>query len=224
MGRRRPERALPETPIYVHVTTRAHGQQSASYIDPPHTAMRLKRHVPLLKSTLKHVAARPLVSSLFARTRCRYASSSTAYPENIAVLGGGVSGLASAYFVSQSFPDSKITIYEAEKETGGWIKSRRVDVPGGNVLFEYGPRTLRPGAACLPTAQLVHLTPFQLHPPLMRHRSKSSILYRTLYTPNALLLAPRTASSTIPTASTDCRPLPGPLHFPKSLTLREVAY
>ena len=69
-----------------------------------------------------------------------------------------MSGLASAYFVSKEFPKSKITVYDSGKEAGGWIKSPRVEVPGGNVLFEYGPRTLRPGVNCMPTAQLVRLT------------------------------------------------------------------
>jgi oxygen-dependent protoporphyrinogen oxidase len=59
------------------------------------------------------------------------------------VLGGGVAGLSSAYFVSREFPNSKITLFEAGKETGGWIKSKRVNVLGGDVVFELGPRTLR---------------------------------------------------------------------------------
>ncbi|KAF2878027.1 hypothetical protein BDV95DRAFT_589011 [Massariosphaeria phaeospora] len=115
--------------------------------------MRLKKHVPLFESTLKHVVARPLLSSRCGR--CRYATSSAAYPENIAVLGGGISGLASAHFVAKEFPKSKITIYEANKEAGGWIRSRKVDVPGGSVLFEYGPRTLRPTPSSKPTGQLI---------------------------------------------------------------------
>ncbi|KAF2676648.1 Protoporphyrinogen oxidase [Lentithecium fluviatile CBS 122367] len=115
--------------------------------------MRLRRHVPLLQSTLKHVSTGQFAPSLCVRCR-RYASSAT-YPENIAVLGGGISGLASAHFISKEFPNSKITVYESDKDTGGWIQSRREDVPGGNVLFEHGPRTLRPGPNCMPTAQLI---------------------------------------------------------------------
>lgn len=73
----------------------------------------------------------------------------------MAVLGGGISGLSSAYFVAKEFPQSKITIHEANKDSGGWIQSRRVEVPRGDVLFEYGPRTLRPGKDAMITAQLV---------------------------------------------------------------------
>jgi oxygen-dependent protoporphyrinogen oxidase len=115
--------------------------------------MRLRHHVHLLQSTLKRASDGQFAPSVYIR--CRRYASSPAYPEKIAVLGGGVSGLASAYFASKEFPSSKITVYESGEETGGWIKSRRVDVPGGNVLFEYGPRTFRPGVNCLPTAQLV---------------------------------------------------------------------
>ncbi|KAF1963821.1 Protoporphyrinogen oxidase [Byssothecium circinans] len=115
--------------------------------------MLLKQHAPLLESTIKRAIAPSLAPSSRIRRR-RYASTA-AYPENIAVLGGGISGLASAYFVSKEFPNSKITVYEAGKEVGGWIKSKRVHVPGGNVLFEYGPRTLRPGAGAMPTAQMI---------------------------------------------------------------------
>lgn len=118
--------------------------------------MRLRRHGPLLQSTLKHVSAPQFASSICVC--CRQYASSAAYPEKIAVLGAGISGLASAYFVSKEFPKSKITVYERGQKTGGWIQSRRVDVAGGNVLFEHGPRTLRPGANALATAQLVRST------------------------------------------------------------------
>lgn len=122
-----------------------------------HMAMRLRHRVSLLDSHLKLVASRTVASSLC--NRCRRYASSAAYPEKIAVLGGGISGLASAYFINKEFPNSKITVHEANKDSGGWIQSRRVSVPGGDVLFEYGPRTLRPGKPALVTAQMVSRSP-----------------------------------------------------------------
>ncbi|KAL5113232.1 oxygen-dependent protoporphyrinogen oxidase [Pleosporales sp. CAS-2024a] len=103
--------------------------------------MRLKRHAaPVLRQS----ALRPLPLALTCRcTQHRHGSSSAAYPERIAILGGGVAGLSSAYFVSREFPKSKITLFEAGKQTGGWIRSKRLPVPGGHVIFELGPRTLR---------------------------------------------------------------------------------
>ena len=112
--------------------------------------MLVRRHVPLLESTLRARALRPLLTSQC--THLRFSSTSAAQPERIAVLGGGIAGLSSAYFASKEFPNSKITVYESGKETGGWIKSKRVHVPGGDVLFESGPRTLRNAT---PTAYLV---------------------------------------------------------------------
>jgi oxygen-dependent protoporphyrinogen oxidase len=123
--------------------------------------MRLMRHVSRLESTLRHGATRPLLPAFATRcVRLRYLSTSAAYPERIAVLGGGVAGLSSAYFVSREFPKSKITVFEAGENAGGWMKSKKVAVPGGEVLFELGPRTLRNSTV---TAHLVARPHTQLH-------------------------------------------------------------
>ncbi|MCJ1363404.1 oxygen-dependent protoporphyrinogen oxidase [Acarospora aff. strigata] len=60
--------------------------------------------------------------------------------KDVAVLGGGITGLTSAYYLSQELPDAKITLYEANSRLGGWLESRHID----QVVFEQGPRTLRP--------------------------------------------------------------------------------
>lgn len=116
--------------------------------------MRLKRHVELLESALRPLATRPLLPALSSPCARRRHNSTTsaAYPERIAVLGGGVAGLSSAYFLSREFPNSKVTIYEAGTDAGGWVKSVKKAVPGGEVLFELGPRTLRSATV---TAHLV---------------------------------------------------------------------
>ncbi len=63
---------------------------------------------------------------------------------DIAILGGGITGLASAHFLSKSLPNAKITLFEASSRLGGWLHSRQVDVDNGKVVFEQGPRNLRP--------------------------------------------------------------------------------
>ncbi|KAI9007219.1 hypothetical protein BC832DRAFT_614448 [Gaertneriomyces semiglobifer] len=73
-------------------------------------------------------------------------------PQRIAVLGGGISGLSTAYYLSKLLPKScSITLFEKD-HIGGWIRSER----HGGHLFELGPRTLRPsgeaGAAVLDMA------------------------------------------------------------------------
>ena len=64
--------------------------------------------------------------------------------KELAVLGGGITGLASAFYASEAFKDVPITIYESGPRLGGWLRSASVDVGTGKVVFEQGPRTLRP--------------------------------------------------------------------------------
>jgi oxygen-dependent protoporphyrinogen oxidase len=123
-------------------------------------AMRLRRAIRALDPSLPLLPARSPLYPQCAHCRRRYASSTSAGPgpDRIAILGGGISGLASAHFAAKQFPKSKITVFESQKELGGWIKSRRVGLKGrwkGSVLFEHGPRTLRPGVMAAPTVQLV---------------------------------------------------------------------
>jgi protoporphyrinogen/coproporphyrinogen III oxidase len=65
-------------------------------------------------------------------------------PENIAILGGGITGLTTAYFLAKELPSASITLYEASDRMGGWLQSKHVNVRNGKVVFEQGPRTLRP--------------------------------------------------------------------------------
>ncbi|KII87764.1 hypothetical protein PLICRDRAFT_111813 [Plicaturopsis crispa FD-325 SS-3] len=72
-------------------------------------------------------------------------------PAHIAVLGGGLTGLSSAFHLARRFPASRITLLEKEARLGGWAQSERVEVRDtegrtANVLLEAGPRTLRPNA------------------------------------------------------------------------------
>ena len=67
-------------------------------------------------------------------------------PQSIAILGGGLTGLSSAYHLSRRFPTSKIILLERQARLGGWVRSNRIELPqiGASVLLEAGPRTLRP--------------------------------------------------------------------------------
>ncbi|KAF9541322.1 hypothetical protein EC957_003224 [Mortierella hygrophila] len=81
---------------------------------------------------------------------------------HIAVLGGGISGLSTAWYLARTAPPNvKITLIEGTKRTGGWLHSDRVADPQypngkGSVLLERGPRSLRPqGVSGLNTLEMV---------------------------------------------------------------------
>ena len=63
--------------------------------------------------------------------------------KKIAVLGGGITGLATAFHLLRQLPAAHVTLYESSKRLGGWIQSEKIDVDGSHVIFENGPRTLR---------------------------------------------------------------------------------
>lgn len=63
---------------------------------------------------------------------------------SVAVLGGGITGLATAYYLTQMAPNLKVTLYESSERLGGWLRTKYIDVGDGEVVFEQGPRTLRP--------------------------------------------------------------------------------
>ena len=66
---------------------------------------------------------------------------------DVAVLGGGITGLSTAYYLSRFLPRStRIELFEASPRLGGWLDSTSVDIGNGSarVVLESGPRTLRP--------------------------------------------------------------------------------
>ena len=42
----------------------------------------------------------------------------------IAILGGGISGLASAYYCKKYFPNADIHLYEMAPWVGGWVETQ----------------------------------------------------------------------------------------------------
>jgi oxygen-dependent protoporphyrinogen oxidase len=61
-------------------------------------------------------------------------------PKKVLVLGAGISGLASAWYLKKLMGDQvEITILEKSDRVGGWIKTVEQD----GFLFELGPRSLR---------------------------------------------------------------------------------
>ena len=55
--------------------------------------------------------------------------------KSVAIVGGGISGLATAWFISKELPDLKVTLFESEDRLGGKIQSSREQ----GFLYEHGP-------------------------------------------------------------------------------------
>lgn len=90
-----------------------------------------------------------------AQSQARDYSAEPTASQDVAVLGGGITGLACAYYLTRELPNAKVTLYEAKDHIGGWMQSKRVPVKDGTILFESGPRTLRPQSNGVLTASLV---------------------------------------------------------------------
>jgi protoporphyrinogen oxidase len=74
-----------------------------------------------------------------------YTSAGIHHQMRIAVLGGGLSGLSSAFHLSRRFPTAKVSLIEKQTRLGGWVRSQRVPINENvSILLEAGPRTLRP--------------------------------------------------------------------------------
>ncbi|KZT00496.1 Protoporphyrinogen oxidase [Laetiporus sulphureus 93-53] len=113
-------------------------------------------------------------------------------PTHVAILGGGLTGLSSAFHLSRRFPKARITLLERQPRLGGWVRSERVPVrvpiaavEGGagrteeaSVLLEAGPRTLRPNAlAVLELVNLLNLTPSLITVPRTAPAARNRFLH-----------------------------------------------
>lgn len=65
-------------------------------------------------------------------------------PRTVAVLGGGISGLAACYHLARAPQPPKVVLLEASGRLGGWLQSTRTE---DGAVFEHGPRGVRPGGA-----------------------------------------------------------------------------
>lgn len=105
---------------------------------------------PALPARPRWLEANAASLSSLSRTHRSYATvSNPGLPSDIAVLGGGLTGLTTAYYLTRFHPDAKITVYESEARVGGWIDTEKVEVTtlGGTeetISFERGARVVSP--------------------------------------------------------------------------------
>ncbi|KAJ9247801.1 hypothetical protein DTO207G8_7804 [Paecilomyces variotii] len=115
-----------------------------------------------------------------------------------AVIGGGITGLTTAFRLSRDPNCAKVTLYEQSNRLGGWLQSETINVDGGEVVFEYGPRTLRTASpSCLPLLDLL----FELELEdeiLITSKNSPAARNRYIYYPDHLVRMP----APIPNAGT----------------------
>ena len=102
------------------------------------------------------------------RRRCYSITHAVQTPDTIAVLGGGLTGLATAWYLARMLPDgTKITLYEASDRLGGWIDTEKVEVHtqdgrAGTVHFERAARMVKPQAGSGPLPRWDDLLFFEM--------------------------------------------------------------
>ncbi|KAF3906561.1 hypothetical protein ABW20_dc0107921 [Dactylellina cionopaga] len=102
-------------------------------------------------------------------------------PQSVAILGAGITGLAAAHNLSRFSPETKITLLEASPRTGGWIRSHTIPTSDGSIIFEAGPRSLRPwtinGIITLNLIDHLGLDPQMLLVPTTSPAAKNRYIY-----------------------------------------------
>lgn len=73
---------------------------------------------------------------------------------NFVILGGGISGLSSAFFLRYFYPSAQITLIEASPRVGGMIQSH-IDREY-HYVAELGPRSIRKGAYMGPIYKILN--------------------------------------------------------------------
>src|SRR3546814_33764 len=70
----------------------------------------------------------------------------------VAILGGGISGLATAWYLKKRYPELVVDVFEKKDHAGGNIHSIHL----GGQISELGPRGIRPKGKGKYFLQLVH--------------------------------------------------------------------
>ncbi|GME33095.1 Protoporphyrinogen oxidase [Neofusicoccum parvum] len=143
--------------------------------------------------------------------------------KQIAILGGGITGLTAAYYASKRFPDATITLFESTHRLGGVIDSIHTDVGDGSMVCDTGPRTLRANApraiVTLDLIRTLNLTA-ALHPIPRTHPAASTRFLLSPHHPTPTLLRlPTGGAHLLPTSLPPLSTLLNPLaHHHSPLT------
>lgn len=136
--------------VRAHSCPRQTGSHTAAQLSSRH----LSSSAPALISASSALPTRPrwlnVNAATHSRARRSYATASgSSLPGDIAVLGGGLTGLTTAYYLTRFHPGAKVTIYESQARVGGWIDTQKVNVTtlagtDETISFERGARVVSP--------------------------------------------------------------------------------
>lgn len=144
--------ALPASlPSRVCLSTQNHSRLVLRSSPSARRGLSCRRGILAHATTRESQRQRPGQSPCRSDLR-RYATAAEAgvqLPKDIAILGGGLTALTTAYYLTRFHPSANVTIYEAADRVGGWIDTERVDVKTqkgehATVSFERGARTVAP--------------------------------------------------------------------------------
>ncbi|CAG9812030.1 unnamed protein product [Chironomus riparius] len=123
----------------------------------------------------------------------------------VSVLGGGIAGLSTLYYLSLRQNIPRVKLFEASSRFGGWVKSS-IDKNTG-VVFETGPRSLRPvGAVGLTTLELIEKLGID-DKVVPVHRSHVAAKNRMVYAKNKVCMMPNGPGGLIKTIPPFSKPL-----------------
>ncbi|KAM5466658.1 oxygen-dependent protoporphyrinogen oxidase [Microsporum audouinii] len=128
----------------------------------------------------------------------QFSSTSSRDDKQVAVIGGGITGLATAFHLAQQ-RTTQVTLYEKSRQLGGWMQSETVDTGDGKVVFEYGPRTLRYQMPdVMPVVELLAQLDL-LKSTLRTNSGTAAAVNRYIYFPDHIIQvpAPQPGSSTL---------------------------
>lgn len=138
-------------PSFAAMLLCSHVHPTRSLVTQCNLRIVLQTHLPAARHAYRQPSPAPKSDLATARRRlttCRVLYSQAPQQDvqapGIAVLGAGITGLTTAYLLADTFPKLRITLIESKDTLGGWVRSRKVDVGDGEVIFEQGPRSLRP--------------------------------------------------------------------------------
>lgn len=108
---------------------------------------------------------------------------------SVSVLGGGIGGLSALYYLSiRQNLSRQIKIYESSGRFGGWVHSKKHK---NNVVFETGPRTLRPAPENVGSATLDLIEQLGIQDKVVPvNRSHIAAQNRMIYAKNQVCLLP----------------------------------